>query len=181
MKEVQVTGPALGFLWQKNIHLYIAGAKQARHSELMAFHESWSWRLRLEGSGGLAIALMASGLQQAGHQIHGDRKSSGLSDVVSHDCLFGKRKPCRENWGPSPPPEKESQLVQVLPSSPTCHGTHIHTGAWPLVTAPYSVHPGEVSLPCSKRNNRAPEHCCLHFYPAFAAKDPTLLSLLLKS
>lgn len=101
MEEVQVIGPARGFLWQKNVQpLYVAGAKQARHSELMAFPESWSWRLRVEGSGGLEIALMASGLQQTGHWTNGDRKSSGLSDVVSYDCLFGKRKPCREHWCP---------------------------------------------------------------------------------
>ena len=101
MEEVQVTGPTPGFLWQKNVQpLYVAGAKQARGSELIAFPESWSRRLRVGGSGGLKIALKASGLQQAGHQTNGDRKSSGLSDIVSYDCLFGKRKPCREQWCP---------------------------------------------------------------------------------
>lgn len=37
----------------------------------------------MEGRGGLEIAPMAPGLQQAGLSANGDRKSSGLSDVVS--------------------------------------------------------------------------------------------------
>ena len=111
----------LGFLWQKNVQpLHVAGAKQARHSELMAFHESWSWRLRVEGSGGLEIVIMAPGLQQAGLWPNGDRKSSELSDIVSYECLFGKRKPSREHWCPSPAPGRETQLVHALHPTITC-------------------------------------------------------------
>lgn len=55
--------PSSGFSLAEDIQLfYVAGAIQARRSELMAFLESWSWRLRVEGSGGLEIVLMAPGL-----------------------------------------------------------------------------------------------------------------------
>lgn len=124
--------------------------------------------LRVEGSGGLEIASPAQGLQQAGHWASGDRKS-GLSDIVSYDCLFGKRKPSREHWCPSPPPEREIQLAHVLPSSPTrpwsacAHAcTYTHTGTHPLIahpTTPNPVHTGEVGSPHSKRHNRAPGPC----------------------
>ena len=46
-RKSRLLAQPLGFLWQKNVQpLHVAGAKQARHSELMAFHESWSWRLK---------------------------------------------------------------------------------------------------------------------------------------
>ena len=62
-RKPRLLAQPLGFLWQKHVQpLHVAGAKQARHSELMAFHESWSWRLRVEGSRGLEIALLAPGL-----------------------------------------------------------------------------------------------------------------------
>lgn len=76
---------------------------------------------------------------------------------------------------------RETQLVHVLPSSPTCPGgAQRHTGAHPLITCPTTSHPmhaGEVSSLCLVRNDRTPEPCCLHFYPDWATRDLTLLSL----
>lgn len=140
----------------------------------------------MEGSGGLEIALLAWDLQQAGHGANGDRKSSGLSDIVSYDCLFGKRKPSREPWCPSPPPEGEIQLAHVLPPSPTCPWStcmHTHTGTRPLIsccTTPNPVYADEVSSPHSSRPNRAPEPC-LYFYSDLAARDSVFQCLLGKS
>lgn len=120
-RKSRLLAQPLGFLWQKTVQpLHVVGAKQARHSELMAFHECWSWRLRVEGCRGPEIVLMAPGLQQAGIWPNGDRKSSELSDIVSYECLFGKRKPSREHWCLSPAPGRETQLVRVLHSSTTC-------------------------------------------------------------
>ena len=42
-KKSRSLAQPLGFLWQKNVQpLHVAGAKQARRSELMAFSGSWS-------------------------------------------------------------------------------------------------------------------------------------------
>lgn len=93
--------------WKKSRSLvqprrfHAAGARQARRSELMAFPESRSGRVRVEGHGGLEIAPMAPGLWLAGHWANGAISwKSGLSGVVFYDCSFGKRKPCRERWCP---------------------------------------------------------------------------------
>lgn len=53
---------------------------------------------------------------------------------------------------------------------------HVPSSSTPL--PPHHTHTGEGSLPCSKRNNRAPEPRCLHFYPPCAARILALLSLL---
>ena len=135
-RKSRLLAQPLGFLWQKNVQpLHVAGAKQARHSELMVFHESWSWRLRVQGSRGLEIVPMAPGLQQAGLWPDGDRKSSELSDIVSYECLGRGSHPGSTGARHQLLGEKPSWCLCYTPL-PHAHGTHGHTGACTFITHP---------------------------------------------
>ena len=136
-RKSRLLAQPLGFLWQKNVQpLYVAGAKQARHSELMAFHESWSWRLRVEGSRGLEIVPMAPGLQQAGF---GPMETGSLLSFQTlchmNVCLGRGSHPGSTGARHQLLGEKPSWCVCYTPL-PHAHGTHGHTGTCTLITHP---------------------------------------------
>lgn len=102
----------------------------------------------------------------------------GFQTLCHMIVYLGRGSHAGSNGAPSPPSEREIQLVHVLPSPPMCLWSTHTQRLTPFIArsiAPHSVHAGEVRLPSSKRRDTEPHH--LHLYLAFTARDPVLLSL----